>query len=153
MMMPTKSDDWMAGMTDFQRETFAGMQSRAESCEARFESLHLDEIDWKAERKRLRAELAAANAQLVAVTDELVAMSKMCAAVTMIMEEMQRDEAQRDAERYRWLKSAGCYWVEIQSQPHGDYIFKGQAAHSLGGSIDNAIDAMLAAMRKQGGGS
>jgi hypothetical protein len=45
--------------------------------------------------ERLRAELAAANAQLVAKTDELVAMSKMCAAVTMIMEEMQRDEATR----------------------------------------------------------
>ena len=73
----------------------ARMESRAHSCEARFESLHLDEIDWKLERKRLRAELAAANAQLVAVTDELVAMSKMCAAVTMIMEEMQRDEATR----------------------------------------------------------
>ena len=87
--------DWMAGMTDFQREEVARMESRAHSCEARFESLHLDEIDWKAERKRLRAELAAANAQLVAVTDELVAMSKMCAAVTMIMEEMQRDETTR----------------------------------------------------------
>ena len=87
--------DWMAGMTDFQREEVARMQSRAASCEARFESLHLDEIDWKAERKRLRSELAAANAQLVAVTDELVAMSKMCAAVTMIMEEMQRDETTR----------------------------------------------------------
>jgi hypothetical protein len=67
MMMPTKSDDWMAGMTDFQRETFASMQSRAESCEARFESLHLDEIDWKAERKRLRAELTA----LVAEREEM----------------------------------------------------------------------------------
>jgi multidrug resistance efflux pump len=124
--MPTKSDDWMAGMTDFQRETFASMQSRAESCEARFESLHLDEIDWKAERKRLRAELTAMREQ--------------------------RDEAQRDAERYRWLKSAGCYWVEIQSQPHGDYIFKGQAAHSLGGSIDNAIDRAIAT-QKEGGGA
>ena len=51
--------------------------------------------DAAAEIERLRAELAAANAQLVAVTDELVAMSKMCAAVTMIMEEMQRDEATR----------------------------------------------------------
>ena len=49
--------------------------------------------DAAAEIERLRAELAAANAQLVAKTDELVAMSKMCAAVTMIMEEMQRDEA------------------------------------------------------------
>jgi hypothetical protein len=64
----------------------------------------------------------------------------------------QRDEAQRDAERYRWLKSAGCYWVEIQSQPHGDYIFKGQAAHSLGGSIDNAIDRAIAT-QKEGGGA
>jgi multidrug resistance efflux pump len=106
-----------------------------------------------AERDGLRAELAAANAQLVAKTDELVAMSKMCAAVTLIMEEMQRDEARLDAERYRWLKSGGCYWVEIQSQPHGDYIFKGQAARSIGGSIDNAIDAMLAAMRMEGGGA
>jgi multidrug resistance efflux pump len=120
-------NDWMEGISDFYRDTFARMESRAESCEARFESLRLDEIDWKAERKRLRAELADAIKQ--------------------------RDEAQRDAERYRWLKSAGCYWVEIQSQPHGDYIFKGQAAHSLGGSIDNAIDAMLAAMRKEGGGA
>jgi hypothetical protein len=67
--------------------------------------------------------------------------------------EKQRDEARLDAERYRWLKSGGCYWVEIQSQPHGDYIFKGQAARSIGGSIDNAIDAMLAAMRKEGGGA
>jgi hypothetical protein len=65
----------------------------------------------------------------------------------------QRDEARLDAERYRWLKSDQCYWVEIQSQPHGDYIFKGQAARSIGGSIDNAIDAMLAAMRKEGGGA
>ena len=119
--------DWMAGMTDFQRETFARMQSRAESCEARFESLRLDEIDWKAERKRLCAELADATKQ--------------------------RDEARLDAERYRWLKSPGCYWVEIQSQPSGDYIFKGQAARSSGESIDNAIDAMLAAMRKEGGGA
>jgi hypothetical protein len=39
--------DWMAGMTDFQREEVARMESRAHSCEARFESLHLDEIDWK----------------------------------------------------------------------------------------------------------
>jgi hypothetical protein len=39
------------------------MESRAHSCEARFESLHLDEIDWKAERKRLRAELDAAIEQ------------------------------------------------------------------------------------------
>ena len=23
----------------------------------------------------------------------------------------QRDEARLDAERYRWLKSGGCYWV------------------------------------------
>jgi hypothetical protein len=52
--------DWMAGMTDFQREEVARMESRAHSCEARFESLHLDEIDWKKERKQLRVDLAAA---------------------------------------------------------------------------------------------
>jgi DNA-directed RNA polymerase alpha subunit len=52
--------DWMDGMTDFQREEVARMESRAHSCEARFESLHLDEIDWKKERKQLRDELAAA---------------------------------------------------------------------------------------------
>jgi hypothetical protein len=50
-------------MTDFQREEVARMESRAHSCEARFESLHLDEIDWKLERKRLRAELDAAIEQ------------------------------------------------------------------------------------------
>jgi hypothetical protein len=50
----------MAGMTDFQREEVARMESRAHSCEARFESLHLDEIDWKKERKQLRVDLAAA---------------------------------------------------------------------------------------------
>ena len=47
-------------MTDFQREEVARMESRAHSCEARFESLRLDEIDWKKERKQLRDELAAA---------------------------------------------------------------------------------------------
>ena len=119
--------DWMAGMTDFQREEVARMESRAHSCEARFESLHLDEIDWKKERKQLRADLAAAIKE--------------------------RDDARLDAERYRWLKSPGCYWVEIQSQPSGDYIFKGQAARSIGGSIDAAIDAMLAATAKEGGGA
>jgi hypothetical protein len=51
--------DWMAGMSDFQREEVARMESRAHSCEARFESLHLDEIDWKKERKQLRVDLAA----------------------------------------------------------------------------------------------
>jgi DNA-directed RNA polymerase alpha subunit len=53
-------NDWMEGISDFYRDTFARMQSRAESCEARFESLRLDEIDWKKERKQLRADLAAA---------------------------------------------------------------------------------------------
>lgn len=43
------------------------MQSRAESCEARFESLHLDEIDWKKERKQLRADLKAARKELDAM--------------------------------------------------------------------------------------
>ena len=89
------------------------------------DSDHLHEglvVDAADEIERLRAELAAAIKQ--------------------------RDEARRDAERYRWLKSNGCYWVEIQSQPHGDYIFKGQACYSFRGSIDAAIDAMLAEMRK-----
>jgi hypothetical protein len=57
----------------------------------------------------------------------------------------QRDEAQRDAERYRWLKSRGCYWVEIQSQPHGEYIFKG-----IGNArMDEGIDYEIAALRKE----
>ena len=68
--------DWMAGMTDFQREEVARMQSRAASCEARFESLHLDEIDWKAERKRLRDELADAIKERDALRDELAVMRK-----------------------------------------------------------------------------
>ena len=79
-------------------------------------------------REQLERELAAAKAELAAAK-----------------------EAQRDADRYRWLKSGGCYWVEIQSQPSGDYIFRGQAARSIGGSIDNAIDAVLAAQQEGGG--
>jgi hypothetical protein len=114
--------DWMAGMTDFQREEVARMESRAHSCEARFESLHLDEVDWKAERKRLRAELAAAIKE--------------------------RDEARLDTERYRWLKSAGCYWVGVQSQPSGDYIFHGRGSGVMDAAIDRAI-----ATQKEGGGA
>lgn len=43
-------------------------------------------------RVGLERELAAANAQLVTKTDELAAMSKMYAAVTIILEEMQREQ-------------------------------------------------------------
>jgi multidrug resistance efflux pump len=63
----------------------------------------------------------------------------------------ERDEAQKDAQRYRWLHSKGCYWIEIQSQPHGDYIFRGQAWADLKyAGIDAAIDAVIA-LQKQGG--
>ena len=61
-----------------------------------------------------------------------------------------RDEAVRDAERYRWLKSDRCYWIEIQSQPHGDYIFRGQEADLKYAGLDAAIDAVIA-LQKQGG--
>ena len=65
----------------------------------------------------------------------------------------ERDEAQKDAQRYRWLHSKGCYWIEIQSQPHGDYIFRGQAWADLKyGGLDAAIDAVIA-LQKQGGGA
>ena len=77
-----------------------------------------------AERERLRAELADAIKQ--------------------------RDEARRDAERYRWLKSDRCYWVEIRSQPSGDLIFQGQHGHAFWhysgkAEMDDVIDS---AMRK-----
>ena len=66
----------------------------------------------------------------------------------------QRDEARRDAERYRWLKSPGCYRVEIQSQPRGDYIFQGQARHDSirNCEMDDAIDRVIAT-QKEGGGA
>lgn len=72
--------------------------------------------------------------------DEIERLSTELAAMRQ-----QRDEAQRDAERYRWLKSRGCYWVEIQSQPHGEYIFKG-----IGNArMDEGIDYEIAALRKE----
>jgi hypothetical protein len=60
----------------------------------------------------------------------------------------QRDEARRDAERYRWLKSDRCYWVEIQSQPSGDWVFCGRGSRVMDAAIDAAI-----ATQKEGGGA
>ena len=62
----------------------------------------------------------------------------------------QRDEAVRDAERYRWLKSDRCNWVEIRSQPSGYLIFQGRHGnaflhHSGKAKMDDVIDS---AMRK-----
>ena len=62
----------------------------------------------------------------------------------------QRDEARRDAERYRWLKSDRCYWVAIHSQPSGDLIFQGRHGHAFlhhsgKAEMDDVIDS---AMRK-----
>ena len=51
-----RTPDWMEGMTDLQRDTVARLESREKSCQMRFESLRLDEIDWKVERKKLLAE-------------------------------------------------------------------------------------------------
>jgi multidrug resistance efflux pump len=79
----------------------------------------------------LRADLAMANAEVAALKAE-------------------RDEARKDAQRYRWLQSKGCYWIEIQSQPHGDYIFRGQEAGLNSVGLDAAIDAVIA-LQKQGG--
>lgn len=62
--------DWMQGMTDFQRAEVARLESRAYSCERRFESLHLDEIEWKKERKTLRAQLASKTDELAAAIKE-----------------------------------------------------------------------------------
>jgi hypothetical protein len=72
--------------------------------------------------------------------------------------EVQRDEARRDAERYRWLKSPGCYWVEIQSEPSGNLIFQGRRGHAFyhhqgTAEMDDVIDSCIAAMRKEGGGA
>jgi hypothetical protein len=70
------------------------------------------------------------------------------------MSDTTNDLEQRDADarRYRWLKSAGCYWVEIQSQPSGDYIFQGHAYHDRVGNrhMDDAIDKVIA-KQKEGG--
>ena len=113
------------------------------------------------EIQRLRAELAAERETTVSLLRTIALIREAGGLAREDLDALpdavramrqQRDEARRDAERYRWLKSGGCYWVEIQSQPSGDYIFRGQAARSIGGSIDNAIDAVLAA-QKQGGGA
>jgi hypothetical protein len=115
------------GVLDFSGSemTFSGRAD--ESAKTFFDAVIKNQVGWNKHLEDVRRELAAAQKQ--------------------------RDEAVRDAERYKWLKSGKCYWVEIQSQPDGDYIFMGQPAHSLGGCIDNSIDAMLAAMRKEGGGA
>lgn len=60
----------------------------------------------------------------------------------------QRDEAVRDAERYRWMKSAGCDWVEIRSRPGGYLIFQGRHGHAFlhhGGNaeMDDVIDSEM----------
>ncbi len=47
-------------------------------------------------------------------------------------------DAQRDAERYRWLKSAGCQWITIYRHPSGDECFDGKGDSRLDERIDAA---------------
>lgn len=69
--------------------------------------------------RELERELAAAKAELSAMRQ-------------------QRDEAQRDAQRYRWLKSKGCDWVTIYRHPSGDEIFDGKGDAKMDERIDAA---------------
>jgi hypothetical protein len=114
-----------------------------------------------AERDGLLAELAAAQKQRdeamdIAATHKrnwYEAKTEYGAAMGKIRAELdaaqkQRDEALRDAERYRWLKSDRCDWVDIQSQPSGDWVFCGHGSHVMDAAIDAAI-----ATQKEGGGA
>ena len=76
--------------------------------------------------RQLERELAAAKDELVSKADELAAAIK------------QRDEAQRDAQRYRWLKSKGCDWVTIYRHGSGDEIFDGKGDAKMDERIDAA---------------
>jgi hypothetical protein len=47
--------------------------------------------------------------------------------------------AKKDSERLDWLESDGCYWVEICSEPHGDYVFRDHpSANTIRAAIDKA---------------
>lgn len=93
--------------------------------------------------RQLERELAAAKAELVRNADELAAAIK------------QRDEAQRDAQRYRWLKSKGCDWITIYRHPGGDEFFDGKADERMDERIDAARsrDEELERMLGEGGGA
>ena len=67
----------------------------------------------------------------------------------------ERDEAQRDAERYRWLKSKGCDWITIYRHPGGDEFFDGKADERMDERIDAARsrDEELERMLGEGGGA
>lgn len=53
-------------------------------------------------------------------------------------------EDRRDAERLDWLEDIGrCYWVTVQTRPHGGYLFSGQ-----GPALRSAIDRAMAEGRE-----
>ena len=53
-----------------------------------------------------------------------------------------------DAARYRWLRDPHkCYWISVQSQPHGEEVFDGGGG-SCSDGLDAAIDAALTGATK-----
>jgi hypothetical protein len=51
-------------------------------------------------------------------------------------------ELEKDAERYRFLKSASVYWMYVTMQPSAGTLFEG---HDVGKRLDREIDAWRAA--------
>jgi multidrug resistance efflux pump len=96
--------------------------------------------DAQADGYMLAGSQYAALSALVAERDGLLA--ELAAA------QKQRDEALRDAERYRWLKSDRCDWVEIRSKPSGYLIFQGRHGHAFlhhsgNAEMDDVIDSAM----------
>jgi len=77
-----------------------------------------------------------------------VATREQWLAIRSAITALRRDSA--DARRYQWIQSSNCYWVELQAQPDGQSIYKGEG----GCELDDAIDRRIAALGEgvEGGG-
>lgn len=95
-----------------------------------------DEIGkLKAEREAL----AEKNEELDAVVNRL---AEFVASISDCLTAAKTELAalRADAERLSYMEDADrCYWVSVQSQPHGSHIFSGQ-----GRGLRSAIDAATA---------
>jgi hypothetical protein len=126
MTDPAETIDALAAELDALREQLAAAQKQRDEA-----------MDIAATHKRNWYE---------AKTEYGAAMGKIRAELAAAQK--QRDEALRDAERYRWLKSDRCDWVEIRSKPSGYLIFQGRHGHAFlhhsgNAEMDDVIDSAM----------
>ncbi len=126
-----------------------------------------------AELARFRAELASVTAELSGAHQTIIRQGDLLRAAINVLrgpppEDVhwsvhdvaehaervvaERDALRADAERYRWLCSPAVYWVSIQTEPHGTFIYSGPST-AIRARLDADIDTAIDAARATGGGA